>query len=76
MTVTTTNQDAAPPANLPAEVVRMMRDCPLRWIVPTVVCTLLAIGYALFRADTWQASQALVVRNEGSSNSSWLEVGR
>lgn len=37
---------------------------PLRWIVPAAVVSALALGYAVFRAPTWEASQAMVIRDE------------
>ncbi|REJ70444.1 MAG: hypothetical protein DWQ31_00960 [Planctomycetota bacterium] len=57
------------------EVVRMMRQYPFRWTVPTVVCLLCSLVFALVRPDTWQASQALVVRDEGSTRSDQLRAG-
>lgn len=33
-------------------------------IVPTVVCTLLAIGYAVLKPSTWSAHQSLVIRDD------------
>ncbi|NQT17664.1 MAG: hypothetical protein HQ582_33220 [Planctomycetes bacterium] len=40
---------------------------PVRWVAPTVVLGVLAAGYALVRPATWEASQALIVRNEAST---------
>lgn len=34
------------------------------WVVPTVAMTFLAAGYALMRPTAWQASQAILVRDE------------
>lgn len=36
------------------------------WTVPTVALTLIALGYALVKPDTWQATQVLHVRNEAA----------
>jgi len=41
---------------------------PARWLVPTLVVGFLATGYALIRPSTWEASQALIVRNEASTD--------
>lgn len=48
----------------PRDVVRTVMGHPLRVIVPVVAVTLLAAGYSLVRTTTWEASQALVVREE------------
>ncbi len=41
-----------------------------RWIVPTVLITTLALGYALVRTAKWQATQALLVRDEANGSRS------
>lgn len=41
---------------------------PKRWLVPTLVVGLLAAAYAVVRPPTWEASQALIVRNEAANN--------
>ena len=33
-------------------------------IVPTVVCTVLALGYAVFKSNSWTARQSLVIRDD------------
>ncbi len=33
-------------------------------IVPTVICTVLAIGYCLLKSNTWTARQSLVIRDD------------
>lgn len=53
----------------PADVLRILREHPRRWIVPTVALTLVAAVYAVVRPRTWDASQALIVRDEASNNS-------
>lgn len=69
------SDNAAGSAGVPGDLFRMLREYPLRWIVPTVVCTLAAVAFATVRSDTWQASQALVVRNAGSAKSSQQRPG-
>jgi len=54
----------------PTECLRLLIEYRRRWIVPTLVCAVLATGYALFMPRYWGASQALVVRGEVSSSSS------
>ncbi|MCH8922814.1 MAG: hypothetical protein IIA67_06660 [Planctomycetes bacterium] len=51
----------------PLDVVRFLSAYRYRWIVPLVVLTALAAGYAQVRKPSWQASQALVVRNEAAA---------
>ncbi len=36
------------------------------WTIPTVALTLGALGYAVLKPDTWQATQVLHVRNEAA----------
>ncbi len=48
----------------PADVVRILRKNRRRWILPTVAFGIVAAGYALLRSPTWDASQALMVRDE------------
>jgi succinoglycan biosynthesis transport protein ExoP len=48
----------------PLEVFRLMKEHRARWVVPTVAFAAIALLYALFKSDTWEAAQALVVRNE------------
>lgn len=48
----------------PAEIVRLIRAHAALWVIPTVVCTVLAAAYALLAARQWQATQALIVRPE------------
>ena len=37
---------------------------PALWVAPTIVLSVAALGYALVRSPSWQAKQALVVRDE------------
>lgn len=48
----------------PKEVARILVVHAKRWMVPAVVISLLAAAYAAIRLPTWEASQALIVRNE------------
>ncbi len=53
------------PAGLtPAECLRLLAEHRQRWIVPTLVCAVLAAAYALVMTRYWQATQAVVVRQE------------
>ncbi|MDP6553671.1 MAG: hypothetical protein QGG71_03330 [Pirellulaceae bacterium] len=38
------------------------------WVLPTLVMTIGAAGYAIVRPEAWSCSQALVVREEASGN--------
>jgi uncharacterized protein involved in exopolysaccharide biosynthesis len=49
-------------------ILRVFRDHPKRWLIPAFVATALAGAYALVRPATWEASQALIVRNEAASS--------
>lgn len=53
----------------PSECIRLLVEHRQRWIVPTVVCAVLATAYALVMTRYWQATQALVVRQEVTSAS-------
>jgi polysaccharide biosynthesis transport protein len=52
----------------PAEFLRLARNCPWRWLTPTLLVAGVAVAYAALRSDTWQASQTLIVRNEAAGN--------
>ncbi len=52
----------------PAELARLLVVYAPRWIVPAAVLGVLAALYAVFGPDTWEASQALVIRNEAVNN--------
>ncbi len=54
----------------PTECLRLLTVYRQKWIVPTLVCAVLATAYAVFMPRYWGASQALVVRGEASSSSS------
>ncbi len=55
------------PSFRPADVVAVLRAYPRRWIVPAVAVALFALAFAVCKARVWQASQALLVRNEAAS---------
>jgi succinoglycan biosynthesis transport protein ExoP len=48
----------------PSDVVQTVTEHPWRTIVPVAVVTLLALAYAVARPTSWEAAQALVVRDE------------
>ncbi len=48
----------------PVEVVRILREHRRLWLAPTVALTLLAAVYSLIRSSSWDATQALMVRDE------------
>ncbi len=54
----------------PTECVRLLIVYRKRWIIPTLICGVLATAYAVFMPRYWEASQALVVRGEVSNSSS------
>jgi succinoglycan biosynthesis transport protein ExoP len=51
----------------PGQLLRILRDHPKRWLIPAIAATALAGVYALLRPATWEASQALIVRNEATA---------
>jgi len=52
----------------PADMLRILRENPRRWIIPTMALTLVAAVFAAVRPRTWEASQALIVRDEAANN--------
>src|SRR4051794_927432 len=54
------------PSNV-LEIVQILKRYKWRWLAPTVVIAVGALGYALVRPATWEASQALIVRDESNS---------
>lgn len=48
----------------PNDVIETVRKNPWRFALPVIAVTILASGYALVRPTTWEATQALVVRDE------------
>lgn len=59
---------AQQPVPSPRQVVRILAAHRWRWLVPTAVLGAAAIAYALVRPATWQAWQALIVRNDAVNN--------
>lgn len=62
------NPDNGPPIT-PRDLLRVVVVYRRRWLIPTVACGLLATIYALVKPDSWEASQALIVRNEAATSS-------
>jgi polysaccharide biosynthesis transport protein len=48
------------------QTLHLLRTHAKLWVVPTVVITLAALAYAVFHQGTWEAAQALIVRNEAA----------
>ena len=48
------------------DVIQVIRNHPIRWMVPMIVITALAAVYATVRTPQWEAEQALTIRNEAS----------
>jgi succinoglycan biosynthesis transport protein ExoP len=46
------------------DLIRTLHQHPRRWMMPMLVLTIVAGLYALVRPETWEASQALTVRND------------
>jgi polysaccharide biosynthesis transport protein len=55
------------PASTPADVINLLKANPRRWFLPMVVVAVGALVYTLVRPATWEASQALTVRDEAAS---------
>lgn len=52
----------------PGHFVSMVLKYPKLWLVPAAAVAVLVGLYALVRPATWEASQALIVRNEAANN--------
>ncbi len=52
----------------PIDVLNALLANPLRFAVPVIVVTVVAIAAAIFRPTTWEATQALIVRDEAAGN--------
>lgn len=50
----------------PKQTIHLLRTHAKLWLVPTVVIALAASVYAVAHTPTWEAAQALIVRNEAS----------
>jgi uncharacterized protein involved in exopolysaccharide biosynthesis len=48
------------------DVLRLLRTYPLRWLLPTIAIAAAVALYAKTRPTTWEASQALMVRDEAA----------
>jgi succinoglycan biosynthesis transport protein ExoP len=59
---------AQQPVLSPREVARILLIHRKRWLVPALAVGLLAAVYAAVRLPTWEASQALIVRNEAAGS--------
>ena len=59
---------AQQPTISPSQLVSVLLRYPVRWVAPALVVAVLVGAYALVRPSTWEASQALVVRNEASTS--------
>ena len=55
-----------PHAATPGDVFKLLRRYPLRWLLPALLITGLAVVYAKMRPAVWEASQALMVRDEAN----------
>ena len=52
----------------PSECLRLLVEHRQKWLLPTIACSVLALGYALVMSRYWEATQGLVVRSEASSS--------
>jgi len=52
----------------PHDVFRLLKQYPKRWLVPMAGVAVLGIIYALVRPDTWEASQALYIREQATAD--------
>lgn len=59
---------ATPSHIRPEEILRVLSLYRRRWMIPAATIALLAGLYAVLRPDTWQASQALLVRQEAAGD--------
>ncbi|MBN2578994.1 MAG: hypothetical protein JXB10_08385 [Pirellulales bacterium] len=59
---------AALPFGTPQELLHALKTHWKLWLLPALTVSLLTAGYAVFKNNTWEASQALIVRNEASNN--------
>lgn len=56
------------PILTPGQFAGLLARHPRRWLAPALAVGLLAGVYALVRPATWEASQALIVRNEAANS--------
>ena len=55
-----------PPSVSAEDLIRTLRERPRRWLLPAALVALAALVFAIVRPRTWEATQALVVRDEVS----------
>ena len=65
-----------PKTTKPSDVIRAFVDHPVRVAVPVVVFALLALVYSLVRTPVWEASQAMVVRDEAGGSGALTRPGK
>lgn len=51
-----------------ADVTFALIHYPLRWLIPTVVIAIATLGYAVMKPSSWEATQAIVLRDEAVSS--------
>ena len=51
----------------PRDVFALLRKYPFRWLLPALLITAFAVVHAKMRPAIWEASQALMVRDEATS---------
>jgi succinoglycan biosynthesis transport protein ExoP len=66
----------APSPSFAADLFTTLRQYPLRWIVPTVLIASASGVFAYARAPKWEASQAMIVRNESSVKATHEQQGK
>ncbi|MBN1589673.1 MAG: hypothetical protein JW888_09170 [Pirellulales bacterium] len=49
-----------------AQFIHLVREYPRRWALPALALAAAALVFALVRPATWEASQALIIRNEAA----------
>ncbi|MCE5303940.1 MAG: hypothetical protein LLF97_12650 [Planctomycetaceae bacterium] len=49
------------------QLIHLLRTHVRLWLVPTVTIVALAVAYAFLHEPTWEASQALILRNEAAT---------
>lgn len=54
------------PPQTPADVARLFMVHYRRWLIPAICIAALAAGYAVVKDNTWEATQALMVRDEAA----------
>ncbi|MEQ8787692.1 MAG: hypothetical protein RIC55_15420 [Pirellulaceae bacterium] len=57
-----------PPIVNPRHLLAILVEYRWRWIVPMAVIAVGALGYAVFKSASWEARQALLVRDEAVGN--------